>query len=109
MERVCFQLQVKPQKIAEYVQRHDDIWPDMQRALRESGWCNFSLFMGEDGLLTGYLECDNFEDARNAMQEYEVNTRWQEEMAPFFEGLDGTHPDQGLRRIPEVFHLDCFH
>jgi L-rhamnose mutarotase len=34
----------------------------------------------------------------------DVNARWQAEMAPFFEGLEGT-ADEGMRPIPEVFHL----
>jgi L-rhamnose mutarotase len=36
----------------------------------------------------------------------EINQRWQREMAPFFEGLEGRRPDQGLLRLEEVFHLD---
>lgn len=35
----------------------------------------------------------------------EVNGRWQAEMAPFFEGLDG-QPDEGIVPLDEVFHLD---
>ncbi|GAA5772699.1 L-rhamnose mutarotase [Streptosporangium roseum] len=34
-----------------------------------------------------------------------VNARWQAEMAPFFEGLDG-RPDEGMATLAEVFHLD---
>jgi L-rhamnose mutarotase len=36
----------------------------------------------------------------------EVNTRWQTEMAPFFEGLGGGAPDEGITPLQEVFHLD---
>ena len=32
--------------------------------------------------------------------------RWQAEMAPFFADLDGQRPDEGFRRITEIFHLD---
>ena len=35
MERVCFQLQVKPERLDEYVRRHAAVWPDMLAALRE--------------------------------------------------------------------------
>jgi L-rhamnose mutarotase len=38
-------------------------------------------------------------------QELAVNRRWQREMAPFFTGLAG-RPDEGMKRIEEVFHLD---
>ncbi len=36
----------------------------------------------------------------------EVNSRWQDEMAPFFAEPDGQPPDQGFRGITEIFHLD---
>jgi L-rhamnose mutarotase len=35
----------------------------------------------------------------------DVNARWQAEMKPFFAGLDG-RPDEGMRRIEEIFHLE---
>jgi L-rhamnose mutarotase len=57
-------------------------------------------------LLVGYLETPDFERARAEMARLEVNERWQREMAPFFEELDGRRPDEGLLRLEEVFHLD---
>jgi L-rhamnose mutarotase len=99
--RVCFVLHVRPDRLDEYKARHREVWPDMLAALRETGWRNYSLFLGEDGMLVGYLECDDFELARQAMEEREVNSRWQAEMAGFF----GDRADRTLERLEEVFHL----
>jgi L-rhamnose mutarotase len=104
--RVCFQLQVKPDRIAEYRQRHRSIWPDMARALHETGWHNYSLFLREDGLLIGYLETPSLEDALAGMAGTEVNARWQAEMSGFFQELDGRAPDEGFQLLEEVFHLE---
>ncbi|MCP5111671.1 MAG: L-rhamnose mutarotase [bacterium] len=106
MERVCFLLKVRPEKLAEYKERHQTVWPEMLAALRETGWTNYSLFLRGDGLLVGYLETPNFEKARAGMASREVNGRWQNEMAPLFEALDGRRPDEGLLRLEEVFHLE---
>jgi len=106
MQRVCFRLRVRADRLEEYRQRHQRVWPEMLDALRVAGWRNYSLFAAADGLLIGYLECDDFAAARAAMAVTEVNRRWQEEMAGFFENLDGLAPDQGLVRLDEVFHLD---
>ena len=57
--RYCFQLQVRPDRMAEYVRRHQAVWPDMQDALRATGWRNYSLFLRDDGLLIGYVESDD--------------------------------------------------
>ncbi len=106
MERVAFVLKVKKDRIEEYKERHKHVWPEMLQALRETGWHNYSLFLRDDGLLFGYLETEDFEKALAGMAEREVNARWQAEMAPFFEELDGRRPDEGLIRLEEVFHLD---
>jgi L-rhamnose mutarotase len=98
MERVCWTMRVRPEKLDEYKARHREVWPEMLAALREAGWGNYSLFLTEDGLLIGYLETEDFAAAQAAMEATDVNARWQAEMAEFL-----VPP---LRRIEEVFHLD---
>jgi L-rhamnose mutarotase len=105
MERVCFLLRVRADRLEEYRARHREVWPEMLAALSETGWRNYSLFLGEDGLLVGYLETDDFDAALRGMEATEVNARWQAEMAEFFELPSGERPDTGLRRLEEVFHL----
>lgn len=106
MERVCFTLQVKPERLDEYVLRHRTVWPEMLEALRECGWRNYSLFLRPDGLLIGYLETEDFELALAQMGEREVNGRWQREMAEFFSNAGESAPDRAMKKIDEVFHLD---
>ena len=106
VERVCFLLRVRAERLAEYRARHRAVWPEMLDALREAGWRNYSLFLDDDGTLVGYLECYDFESALRDMERAEVNARWQAEMAPFFELPAGARPDTGLTRLEEVFHLD---
>jgi len=106
MRRVCFLLKVREERLAEYRERHAAVWPDMLAALRDTGWHNYSLFLREDGLLVGYLETDDLQAALDGMARTDVNARWQAEMAPFFEGLDGAAPDEGMRPLTEIFHLD---
>ena len=105
MERVCFLLRVRPDRLDEYKARHRAVWPDMLEALSRTGWRNYSLFAAEDGLLVGYLETDDFEAAQRAMAQTDVNARWQAEMAEFFELPTGERPDTGLLRLEEIFHL----
>jgi len=106
MQRVCFLLKVRSDRLDEYKERHKSVWPGMLAALRETGWGNYSLFLREDGLLVGYLETPDFEAALRGMAAREVNERWQREMASFFEALDGRRPDEGMMRLEEVFHLE---
>ena len=105
MQRVCFVLQVNPERLVEYKERHRSVWPEMQAALRETGWGNYSLFLRDDGLLVGYLETESFERARSAMAKREVNERWQHEMGEFFVQPNGLLPDRSMQPLEEVFHL----
>jgi L-rhamnose mutarotase len=103
--RVCFQLQVKPERVDEYQQRHAAVWPEMLRALKATDWNNYSLFLRPDGLLIGYFETADLVSAQAGMARAAVNTRWQAEMSEFFVALEGA-PDTGFLRLTEVFHLE---
>jgi L-rhamnose mutarotase len=104
--RVCFLLQVRPERLPDYRERHRAVWPDMLAALTETGWHNYSLFLRDDGLLVGYFETPSLEAAQAGMARREVNARWQAEMAPYFVALEGLRPDEGFLRLEEVFHLE---
>ena len=107
MKRVAFILKVREDRLEEYKERHKTVWPAMLDALRRNGWHNYSLFMRDDGLLFGYFETpDSLQAALDGMAKEEVNTGWQEFMAPFFEALGGARPDQMMVELEEVFHLD---
>ncbi len=106
MQRVCFQLQVKPERLDEYRRRHAEVWPEMLAALHDTGWHNYSLFVRDDGLLIGYFETPDLDAALAGMAATDVNARWQAEMAEFFLDLDGAAPDTGFLRLTEVFNLD---
>jgi L-rhamnose mutarotase len=106
MARYCFLLQVRPELLAEYRERHAAVWPDMLRALRETGWRNYSLFARPDGLVVGYVEADDLDAAQRAMAMTEVNARWQAQMSRFFTGHGGRPPDEGFVLLEEVFNLE---
>jgi len=105
VERACFLLRVRPDRLDEYKRRHEAVWPEMLDALRAAGWGNYSLFLAADGLLVGYVEVEDFAAALAAMEATDVNARWQAEMAEFFALPSGERPDTGLQRLEEVFHL----
>lgn len=107
MKRVGFVLKVKQDKLEEYKRQHEQVWPEMQAALREAGWHNYSLFVREDGLLFGYFETpESLEAAQAQMLGKEVNTRWQEFMASYFESANNARPDEMFVELTEIFHLE---
>jgi L-rhamnose mutarotase len=105
MKRVGFQFKVRPDRLAEYKRLHQDVWPEMLEALRQSGWHNYTLFMREDGLVFGYFETEeSLQAAQEKMTETEVNSRWQVFMSQFTDDQD--RPDERFVELVEYFHLD---
>ncbi|MBI3986092.1 MAG: L-rhamnose mutarotase [Lentisphaerae bacterium] len=106
MKRVGFVLKVRQDKLAEYKKHHEAVWPEMQDALRRTGWHNYSLFLGDDGLLVGYVEVEkSFAESLAGMDREPINAKWQAVMAPFFETLKGGAADKSMVELKEVFHL----
>ena len=56
MRHACL-FRIKPELKAEYKKAHDEIWPDMARAIRKSGIRNYSIYFRDDGTLFSYFEC----------------------------------------------------
>lgn len=100
--RACFLLHVRPERLADYVDDHTQVWEDMRDALTRSGWRHYSLFLRPtDGLVVGYFEADDTAAAMAAMAHEEVDARWQATMAPYF-----TYPDGGTPEVlSQYFYL----
>jgi L-rhamnose mutarotase len=106
VKRYAFIFKIKPELKAEYKKAHDEIWPDMARAIRDSGIKNYSIFFRKDGTLFAYLEADNPEKSFAYMATQEVNTRWQKAMDKYFVKEHPQLLGPEIEEIEEVFHLD---
>ena len=101
-QRSAFVLQVRPEKIDEYVEAHRAVWPDMLQALRDAGIQNYSIFR-DGNRVFGYFESDDLDRAASYLAEQEVCTRWQNAMADL---LEERVPDAGPPALEEIFRLD---
>ncbi|KPJ80023.1 MAG: hypothetical protein AMS17_21020 [Spirochaetes bacterium DG_61] len=84
MKRFAFIFRIKPELKNEYKKAHDEIWPDMAQAIRESGIRNYSIFFRKDGTLFAYLEAEDPEKSFEYIGKQEVNERWQKAMDKYF-------------------------
>ena len=105
MQRRCFLLQLKKDRIEDYLAAHD-VWPEMLDAIRQAGLENYSLFLQkETGLIVGYFEADDPDQALHTLGETEINTRWQAHMEEYFEG-GGDLETGGLTWLEQYFHTE---
>jgi L-rhamnose mutarotase len=101
-QRTGFVLQVRPDKIDDYVEAHRHVWPEMLHALRASGIRNYTIFRSGTSVF-GYFEADDLEAAARYLGAQDVNARWQDAMAHL---LAERVADGGPEPLEEVFRLD---
>ncbi|HET6944991.1 MAG TPA: L-rhamnose mutarotase [Gaiellaceae bacterium] len=101
-DRTAFVLRVRPERVDEYVEAHEAVWPEMLDALRSAGIRNYTIFRNGNEMF-GYFEAEDLEAAGRYLEGQEVSARWQDAMA---ELLEERVPDSGPPPLEEVFRLD---
>ena len=57
MQRHAFKMFLNPGMRAEYMKRHDEIWPELVTLLADAGISNYSIHLDQESdVLFGYLE-----------------------------------------------------
>ena len=65
-QRSAFVLEVRPERIDEYIEAHGKVWPEMLDALRRAGIRNYTIFRNGTQVF-GYFESDDLEAASRFM------------------------------------------
>lgn len=85
MDKVTWRATIREGMRDEYIRRHDEIWPEMVRTLKEAGVCNYTIWLDGNELF-GYYECEKgSEFALRYQAESPVVARWDESMDPIME------------------------
>jgi L-rhamnose mutarotase len=106
MQRVGFTFKIRPELKDNYKKAHDEIWPEMAKALRDVGIKNYSIYFKKDGVIFAYLESDNFNLSMEKISKMDVNIRWQKYMEKYFIKENKSIIGPEIDLIEEVFHLD---
>ncbi len=106
MKRYGSVFRIKPELAAEYRKAHDEIWPEMARAIHDSGIRNYSIFLRPDGTLFSYFECEDAEKALAFMSATEVSARWERAMEKYFVKKDRSILGPQVEDLEEVIHLE---
>ena len=103
--RNAFYMQFDTTELAEYLDDHaNGVWPEMQTALVDAGWHNYSLFYRPDGFAVGYFESDtDFTTACARMDATDINTKWQAAMSKFTPA--GVSPIDASGEFTHYFYL----
>lgn len=104
MIRKAFLMMLKPGNREEYERRHNPIWADLQRVLKEHGVHNYSIFLDRDSdRLFAYAEIES-EQLWEQIAHTEVCQRWWVYMSDLMLTNDDLSP--AAVDLDEVFHID---
>jgi len=104
MIRKAFLMTLRPGNQDEYERRHNPIWPELQKVLREHGVHNYSIFLDrKTDRLFAYAEIES-EELRQRIAETQVCRRWWTHMKDLM--LTNADDSPHAVDLDEVFHLD---
>jgi len=104
MNRVAFKMKLLPGKKAEYIERHNQIWPELKKLLKNAGISDYSIFLDEDTHTLFAVQKTVKHESSQDLGNTEIVKKWWKFMADIME----TNPDNSPVTNPlvEVFHMD---
>ncbi|MCL4123967.1 UNVERIFIED_CONTAM: hypothetical protein GTU68_001328 [Idotea baltica] len=98
MAIVGFKMKLKTGFKEVYKKRHDEIWPELKRTLKNAGVIDYAIFFDEETeTLFGYQKVDKNYSKNNLKESYIVKKWWE-----FMADIMQVNPDNS----PVVFSLD---
>jgi L-rhamnose mutarotase len=80
MERFVWKGHIKPNRLEEYIEKHQNIWPEMEELMRIAGMRNYSIWNFGNELI-GYYEFLGMERKQQAyMAHQDILCRWNAHM-----------------------------
>lgn len=95
---------VNPDQHKEYEKRHNPIWPELHKVLKDHGVHNYSIYLDPDThCLFAYAEIES-EKQWAAIAKTGICKKWWK----YMKDIMPSHPDNSPKSKPlkEVFHID---
>ena len=108
MEMVCEIMKLKPENVKDYIDLHDNTWPELVKALRESGFLEEYIYILDD-LAMVVMKCENFENARSKLAVTDIFKKWTSLVRKMLaEDENFFHTKDVLLDLKPIWRLDNF-
>ncbi|UKM63846.1 L-rhamnose mutarotase [Flavobacteriaceae bacterium GSB9] len=102
--RNAFKMKLKPGFEAEYKKRHDEIWPELERLLSDSGIQDYSIFLDEETLTLFAVQKISKDFDMAFLPNHPLVKKWWAYMADIMDTNEDNSPIE--TPLKEVFHMD---
>ncbi len=104
MKRLAFKMYLNVGQKEEYKKRHNEIWPELQKLLKESGISEYSIFLDEETNILFAFQKVGSEGGSQDLGDTEIVKKWWKYMSDIMR----TNPDNSPVTVPldEVFFME---
>lgn len=103
-EKIAFKMFLHAGQQEEYQRRHDDIWPELVGLLKDSGICDYSIYLDDSHHALFAVLRTSENHTMDALPQHPVMQRWWQHMKDIMR----CHADGSpvVEPLPCLFHLD---
>jgi L-rhamnose mutarotase len=104
MQRLAFKMYLNEGQKKEYKKRHNEIWPELKKLLKDVGVSEYSIFLDEETNTLFAFQKVSGEGGSQDLGQTEIVKKWWKFMADMMK----TNPDNSPVSVPleEVFYLE---
>ncbi len=97
-------MKLNPGMLEEYKKRHDDLWPELHKLLKDNGLSEYSIFLDEETNILFAFQKQAGDQGSQDLGKTEIVQKWWKYMADIME----TNPDNSpvSKELVEVFYMD---
>lgn len=84
MEVICELMKLKPEYVQEYIDMHDEPWPGLVEAIKDSGFLEEYIYMFGNMVIV-VIKCQDFEGSKNKLARHEIFQKWTKKVLSMLE------------------------
>lgn len=108
MDVICELMRLKPECIQEYMDMHNDPWPGLTEAIKDSGFLEEYIYMFGN-LVIVVMKCGNFKNSKIKLLDYDVFQKWTKKVQGMLEEDKETFPINGkLADLAPIWNLSDY-
>jgi L-rhamnose mutarotase len=103
-KRAAFKMKLNPGMVEEYKKRHDNLWPELHKLLKDNGLSEYSIFFDEETNILFAFQKQAGDSGSQDLGKTEIVQKWWKFMSDIME----TNPDNSpvSKELVEVFYMD---